>query len=74
MSRPAIYQATYDSRNFGFEAYDHTEVEARGTLVAGLRQHARTHDIPLDWFDEQDIEVRTFTFGEAYRDRERIKP
>jgi hypothetical protein len=69
-----FYQATLDTRNFGFEAYGHTEQEARDALISGLRQHARTHDIPLDWFDEAEIEVRPFTFGEAYRDRERIRP
>lgn len=69
-----IYQATFDSRNFGFEAYGHTEQEAREALIAGLRQHARTHNISLNWFSEEDFQVLPFTFGEAYRDRERIKP
>jgi hypothetical protein len=67
-----IYFAHYDSRNFSFEAFGVTAVEAKNALIDGLKLHAIQYADRLEeehwWFDE-DIWIDSRIVGECYRDR-----
>jgi hypothetical protein len=66
-----FYRASYDSRNFCFEAYAATQAEAHAILLAGLKKHGKQYKCEPDWFmfgDADGIEVVEYEVGKAYRD------
>jgi hypothetical protein len=71
-----IYFAHYDSRNFSFEAFGTTEVEARNALLDGLKEHAKQYADRIEdahwWFDD-DVGVEERTIGVCYRDGSEVK-
>lgn len=67
-----IYRAYYDSRSFTFEAYGSTEIEAIDALVIGLLQHTKQYNCDPDWFDIDEISVKSYFMGFGYRDYEMI--
>lgn len=72
-----IYVATLSTDNFSFEAYGQTADLALMALVGGLRKHTVDYKITdTYWYGDMlaDIVTREVEMGEAYRDRELIKP
>ena len=71
-----IYYARYESRNFSFEAFGTTEVEARNALLDGLKEHARQYADRIEdahwWFDD-DVGVQECIVGVCYRDGIEVK-
>lgn len=68
-----FFRASYDSRNFCFEAYAETEAKARAILIAGLTEHGNQYNLESDWYLYQgwdDIQVTDYVLGKAYRDRD----
>ena len=63
-----VFQATYDSRNFSFAAVGTTKTHARQALITGLLKHAQQYNLPRDWFERGDIDVREYRIGSTYRD------
>jgi hypothetical protein len=67
-----IHRVTLDTRNFHFEAYGSTKLEARVALDETLRRHADDFGLADDWMDEYEddaFEHFEFEVGEGFRDR-----
>lgn len=69
----SIFYATYDSRNFSFEAVAETEVKAVATLIKGLQRHTEEYNLEPDWWEEEGIEVREIALNTPYRDKDKIR-
>lgn len=71
-----IHQATYESRNFTFEAYGRTAEEAKAVLRRTLVKHAKQYGIPDEWFLESDgnfvFNTNQIEVGCGYRDQCRV--
>lgn len=73
-----LFIARFETRNFVFEGVGLSAPQATDVLKQGLRAHARQYGLRPDWFeepgwDDSDLfNVREFTVGTAYRDREEI--
>ena len=71
-----IYRAYYDSRNFSFEAYSKTELQARAKCLEALKIHTKQLNLEPDWFmfgDVNGIECDEYQLDTPYRDRSQIK-
>jgi len=68
-----LIQARYDSRNFTFEGFGETEIEARKALLEGLNRHAKEYrTTDPTWYNSEDFQIRVIRLGSAYRDRELV--
>ena len=67
-----ICVASFESRNFSFEAYGRNEGEAREAFAKGLAEHKRQCGVDDGWVAEvlEELEVRRVVLGVLYRDRE----
>ena len=68
-----IYRASYESRNFSFEAYGKTESDARAALMIGLLRHMDQYNLEPDWYYKDDIFVVEYQLNTPYRDHSVIK-
>ena len=70
-----IWRCHLNSRNFSFEAYGATALEARETFAKGLRRHADKTGADQAWADEAvtEAEPRRIALGTFYRDGEKLK-
>lgn len=68
-----MIKASYESRNFTFEAYGQTTNHALNALKRGLSNHAKQYGIEDDWWFEDDIVIQYIKPNQAYRDKEEIK-
>lgn len=65
-----LHRARLETRNFEFEAFGYSKIQAETALVAGLAVHAKQHRLPWDWFNLEDVQFTEIGTGFAYRDRE----
>lgn len=67
-----LWRAEYESRNFSFYAYDTTMMGALNSLYMGLAAHQELYELASDWYHEDDIYVKQYKMGSAYRDTTEI--
>lgn len=69
-----IFIASFDSRNFSFEAFGKTEKQARTAFAKGLAVHRKQYGAAVGamWVNEAiaEMEVRKVEIGAAYCDQE----
>ena len=66
-----MFKAQVDTRNFSFEAYGLNRIQARATLRAGIRRHAKTYATNPDRLIADispDIIITEIEAGQCYRD------
>jgi len=69
-----IYHASYESRNFTFDAFGTTAAGAREALLTGLRTHAIQYNTDeKHWWYDDDIFVVERVIGACYRNHGIIK-
>ncbi len=68
-----IWQASVESRNFYFEAYGTTAVEAMKALKVGLERHAEQYKLSKTWFKDDEITLIEYELNVPYRDCSEIK-
>lgn len=67
-----IHIATYESRNFTFQAVGLTAAEARAALVRALDAHRDQYKLTRDWRSGDDLHIEALEVGAGYRDHSRI--
>lgn len=69
-----IYIATLKTENFYFEGFgSDVRDSARIALNLALQKHARQHDLPDGWYDEEAIQIRDVQLGWGYRNGEIVR-
>lgn len=64
-----IYHATLETRNFSFDVYAHSLVEAQYLMEQAWRKHAKATGATLTWSDvKDDLDVRDVRLNAVYRD------
>lgn len=67
-----IWRAEYESRSFSFYAYGMSKKEALDSLYMGLAAHQELYELASDWYHKDDIYVKEYKLGSAYRDTTEI--
>jgi len=66
-----MFKATFESRNFTFEAYGETVDAALEALHKGWDEHVRQSGATIPWSEVlEDSTVQPITLGGCYRDNE----
>lgn len=74
MATITIHRAALCTRNFTFEAFGATHVQAGAALLKGLLAHGKQYRLRAGWYEQDipSIERTSFALGAAYRDREAV--
>jgi hypothetical protein len=68
-----IWQATFETRHFEFEAYDFTESDAIDACLRAWEIHCGKRGTDLDLVTREDIETHSFKIGSGYCELMEVK-
>jgi hypothetical protein len=73
MSPHSIFHASYESRNFSFDAVGLTENDALISLRTAITFHEQQYRLESGWYSDEDFVVREMKLGVPYRDGGELK-